>query len=606
VPPSPQVDSDNLYERLEVGVTATTQEIKRAYQRLLRLYPPERAPEQFKRIREAYETLIDPHRRKEYDSQPDPVVRELLKAGMAAMSAKRYQDAERHFKRVLIHLPDLGFVRNHLGLTLLYQQKAPEAIAQFERLVRTEQPAAYLFGNLAHAYRGADRFEDAARAFQRAIELAEDEGAEYYVGLANVFMDREEFDRAQRLLEMAIRRDGQVDFNDLRYFTTLLEVQLRKRDYAAICDVVQRIQGIVQDDEQSRYVAWKLGTLAGMLIDAQAFTFALLIARSAKLLEPDDDDYEALVVLTESVIAKDFAKALTILDEHQSFRVGGWLAGLRAGAERFCRENKIYSGLQPVTDPPPLATINGIGFALYGERDPDPITQSHIATYYFVILFIPIIPLACYRVIQRGNRWQFLGKAPLSAANKRHLWILLGVIGLFILRGFADASTSSPSTYRGSATPVSTSPAAVQQSPSQPESVPAATGARAINTAPVGSNPSDLIGQGQVDLRRWIGEERQRLATVSSQLDQSGQALESQKTRIDELKRELRRIESDANLGVTVDRLGYERVLQRHNVLVDDYNSRLETYRAEYARYKADLADLNRQIDAYNARLRLR
>src|SRR5688500_9528960 len=118
-----QVLADNLYERLGVSPDASTDAIKRAYHRLLRQYPPERAPEELKRIREAYETLSNPHSRDQYDSQPDPRIREWVELGMAAMTAKRYEDAERRFKQILIQMPDLAFARNHLGLSFLYQGK---------------------------------------------------------------------------------------------------------------------------------------------------------------------------------------------------------------------------------------------------------------------------------------------------------------------------------------------------------------------------------------------------------------------------------------------------------------------------------------------------
>ena len=50
-------------EVLGISQTATDEEIRAAYLRRVREYPPDRAPEQFEKIREAYETLRDPRRR---------------------------------------------------------------------------------------------------------------------------------------------------------------------------------------------------------------------------------------------------------------------------------------------------------------------------------------------------------------------------------------------------------------------------------------------------------------------------------------------------------------------------------------------------------------
>lgn len=55
------------YATLGLARDASADEIKRAYFALVRANPPERAPEQFKRIRAAYERLRDPAKRAELD-----------------------------------------------------------------------------------------------------------------------------------------------------------------------------------------------------------------------------------------------------------------------------------------------------------------------------------------------------------------------------------------------------------------------------------------------------------------------------------------------------------------------------------------------------------
>jgi curved DNA-binding protein CbpA len=55
------------YEVLGLARAASAEEIKRAYFAMVRAHPPERNPEQFKRIRAAYERLRDPAQRLEAD-----------------------------------------------------------------------------------------------------------------------------------------------------------------------------------------------------------------------------------------------------------------------------------------------------------------------------------------------------------------------------------------------------------------------------------------------------------------------------------------------------------------------------------------------------------
>lgn len=51
---------------LGISQNATDEDIRAAYLLRVREYPPDRAPEQFEKIRDAYETLRDPRRRVRY------------------------------------------------------------------------------------------------------------------------------------------------------------------------------------------------------------------------------------------------------------------------------------------------------------------------------------------------------------------------------------------------------------------------------------------------------------------------------------------------------------------------------------------------------------
>jgi hypothetical protein len=46
-----------------------------------------------------------------------------------------------------------------------------------------------------------------------------------------------------------------------------------------------------------------------------------------------------------------------------------------------------------------------------------------------VLLFIPVFPLARYRVIQNGTSYRFLGKAPLRSFDKWHIAVAVAGLG---------------------------------------------------------------------------------------------------------------------------------------------------------------------------------
>lgn len=61
----------NFYERLDVKETVASTDIKKAYVKAARIYSNEQYPDHFILIREAFETLYDADRRKEYDEDLD-------------------------------------------------------------------------------------------------------------------------------------------------------------------------------------------------------------------------------------------------------------------------------------------------------------------------------------------------------------------------------------------------------------------------------------------------------------------------------------------------------------------------------------------------------
>lgn len=80
------------YAVLDLPRTATAAQIKQAYFALVRVHPPERDPEMFKRIRAAYERLRDPERRAEADMllvQPWPAPARRRRAPQPDLSLQR-------------------------------------------------------------------------------------------------------------------------------------------------------------------------------------------------------------------------------------------------------------------------------------------------------------------------------------------------------------------------------------------------------------------------------------------------------------------------------------------------------------------------------------
>ena len=88
----------NLYAILGVSRTAKSNEIKSAYRRLARLYHPDvnadpAAAAKFAQINEAYQTLIDPEKRRSYDRSGNPRLARHSQTTAARVARRAYYQA---------------------------------------------------------------------------------------------------------------------------------------------------------------------------------------------------------------------------------------------------------------------------------------------------------------------------------------------------------------------------------------------------------------------------------------------------------------------------------------------------------------------------------
>jgi len=423
----------DFYARLGLGPTASAEEIRRAYLSLVRKFTPEREPEAFKRIREAYETLNNPVSRRQYDSRPDPKIALFLEQASLAMGKKDYGAAEQAYKRVLLESPGLLWVRNLLGLCFLYQNDARSAIAQYERILKYPCEDAATHGNAGHAYCLAKRYQDAEREFRIAKQLGGDESAEYGLALIQILSEEGKNEEAYAMAtkEAESARSGTSAAVD--YACRRIELALVTKRQASVPALVAKASNGVISEEQRRYAAYALGRLAIRLITAQLFKAAESVASSSSSLQPDDPDYDALEQASGLLFKNDFAATARLLNTHVSFSPNGWLSGLKPTIQDYCAKHAAFDRMVPIDSPPPLWRINGVGTTIMGKRDVDAQTGTYVATLYFTFVFVPLFPITSYRVrpAPKGG-WFFLGRVNYGRAQKIH-WLVFLALGMGLL-----------------------------------------------------------------------------------------------------------------------------------------------------------------------------
>jgi hypothetical protein len=225
---------------------------------------------------------------------------------------------------------------------------------------------------------------------------------------------------------------------------------------------------------------------------------------------------------------------------------------------------------------PTLYTFNGIGAKFYGERDVDPKTKSYVTVHWFVFLFVPIIPIACYRVCDSGpNLYTIYGRVPLSPFLKKYRWMVLAVIAVLIILSIISNNTSN----------VDKSSTSYTATPTAPVWTP---------TAPKTSRYAE---------KQAIDAERAEIRRVRDSINIKKQQLEADSAALKRMESYMHSVKARYT-EETVP----EDVRLQYNSTVDEYNSKLllfkrnvQEYKAEVQRYDDRIAAFNQRIDRYNA-----
>jgi curved DNA-binding protein CbpA len=155
------------YELLGVAPSASAAEIRRAYARLARERHPdrftdpaekERAQRAFQDITQAFNTLMNPDRRAEYDQDrhrptprtPEEVAADAFERAQAAVEAGRIEDSITLLRTAVHHAPERPAYHAALGRALgRLPAHAREAVQALERATQLDPGSASAFADLA-------------------------------------------------------------------------------------------------------------------------------------------------------------------------------------------------------------------------------------------------------------------------------------------------------------------------------------------------------------------------------------------------------------------------------------------------------------------------
>jgi len=427
-----------LYHTLEIAPTATDEEIKKAYFRLVRKYPPESEPERFQHLRRAYETLRGSKSRKQYDSMEayGDEIKRLLTESEAAMTAGNWVKAESLLKRMLVLVPTDDMALHSYGICLLEQEKWTDAKRVFKRLCGRSPDVPLYWSNLGWTmfYEADDAsrqneqaglLQEARGAFQKAIEL-ESYNSSHYIAIARSFLYEAKYAEALAWAERAIKADGNVDLHDIDTLLFIYEVMVAEGSTSQLEGVIKRIKKVVPDDidarefvasrclehaielmKQLRYAA------AGILLDLAAIYKRStkvddLISRN-KILKLARQDYRKLKVDTE------LPRGLIKLAKYVLVTASG--GKLEPTSDQFLKDTQ-----RAIHETDPLSIVNGI------ERILE--TYGHIYYLNSAIFtsFKDIAAASMKAPVTAASQYAHFATAESSSDNSGCLLMIIGAV----------------------------------------------------------------------------------------------------------------------------------------------------------------------------------
>jgi tetratricopeptide (TPR) repeat protein len=282
--------TQNWYEILGVSVDASYKNIKGAYASKLRMYAPDTHPEEFKKIRQAYEILINPKSRKEFDvlSTNGKEIEHWLHNGLQFMEEEDYENAIACFKKILLLEPGINQARNYFGLCLSYQGNNKKAISQFEKLIELEPDHAIYHYNLASALANDNRLEDAVEKLRKSIQLDPDNDTVIFY-LAELYCNMGVISEARRTLLTVYHEKKGQGFHAYISIEKLLQLEISHGSHSKIKDALRLIELLLETNQEKKiYVSSRLTKMAYELKREMQFEPAGFLTEAAMRWNPDN------------------------------------------------------------------------------------------------------------------------------------------------------------------------------------------------------------------------------------------------------------------------------------------------------------------------------
>lgn len=295
------------YEWLEIQPTSSKEEIKKAYFRMVRKYPPDKEEEKFKSIREAYETLSNAKTKQEYDQMlmlPEDI-KVMIDKGKQLLSEGYIQQSVVYFEFIIDRCPNIEFLKAELAHVYILNGNTGKAIKMLEDLIAKYPKIPGYRTKLGIAYLERGWNNKALSQLEDAIKLDED-NIGGWLALIKVYKNRNKIQESIDVINRALKKESLQEVDFVLYYELLLGylmlgvLENNMAEYhQEIKGALRNIQVLGRNDKEKRK---SCGIMMLHVIDFMAeydeFTYLDVVVEIAEeLIEKNEETVELIKCL---------------------------------------------------------------------------------------------------------------------------------------------------------------------------------------------------------------------------------------------------------------------------------------------------------------------
>lgn len=276
----------DYYEILGIDSYASISEIKKAYFKMVRKYPPDRYEKEFMDVREAYETLSNEKTRKEYDSidKLSPIMKENYNYVRRQINEGDIRGAIRNLEKMMKMTPDSLVIKSLLGEAYQKNENNGKALKIFAELCEADPQNAAFAGNLAFSYLKRGWNKKAVNAYTNALKLDKD-NISLWIGLADAHIISRDYNSAKYVFENALEKAEDIQ-NNITIYLKIIMMNIDFNMFNTMDEYAEKLKTIALENEEIRdNVAWTFSHISEYLVNIDKSQFAAkLIEKAAEIL----------------------------------------------------------------------------------------------------------------------------------------------------------------------------------------------------------------------------------------------------------------------------------------------------------------------------------